>query len=219
MIVGLFHGALLRARARAQRVAAAYDSALLSRPIVTRTATAVVLATSADVAAQALVPPRSARAAADSPAAGARAAAPATAARASPAPAGWDAGRTARLALFSGVMAPPVSSWYGLLAARVRSPLLRTLADQALWAPGGTWAFLFAMRAMREPRRLGDAVAAATSVTPTLLLVNYAVWVPVQLFNFSLVPPRYNMLFVNLISFGWTLYLSAAYGAASEEEG
>lgn len=124
-----------------------------------------------------------------------------------------DVGRTGRLALYTLCMTPLVHRWYGHLAQF--GPLARMVRDQALFAPLGTANFLFCMAAMRDGS-LAAGLSEARDKTPTVLLANWAVWVPAQLVNFAFVPPPYNILFANVVNLGWTVWLvqHAARGAS-----
>ena len=43
---------------------------------------------------------------------------------------------------------------------------------------------------------------------PDVLVANWMLWGPVQLFNFRVVPQKYQVLFANMISLVWNAYLS-----------
>jgi len=128
-----------------------------------------------------------------------------------------DLGRTGRLALYTLCMTPLVHRWYLHLAQF--GPLVRVVRDQALFAPLGTAAFLFCMAAMRD-RSTAAGLSEVREKTPTVLLANWAVWVPAQLVNFRFVPAPYNILFANVVNLGWTVWLvqQAARGSGGPSE-
>jgi hypothetical protein len=189
------------AAATVGRVAAAYDAALVRRPTLVKTATAVAVAVVGDVVCQKLqarafaVESRKARAAADDDAD-------------ADAPPRLDLPRTARMTAWTAFITPAVASWYVLLARTFPgSPLARVAADQLLWAPAGTAGFFTAVEGMRTGSlRAGFAVALER--TPPTLAANWVVWPVAQFVNFTFVPARYTVLFTNVISLGWNGFIS-----------
>mmetsp|Transcript_13975 Transcript_13975/g.24293 ORF Transcript_13975/g.24293 Transcript_13975/m.24293 type:complete len:341 (+) Transcript_13975:156-1178(+) len=57
------------------------------------------------------------------------------------------------------------------------------------------------------PQRLKETL-------PDVIVANWMLWGPVQLFNFRVVPQKYQVLFANMISLVWNAYLSFSTRAA-----
>jgi hypothetical protein len=167
------------AAAAARAFAAAYDRALVRHPTATKTATATAIACAGDALTQG-VGPRP-----------------------------YDAGRTARNAAFTAAITPAVARWYLFLLARFpASPAARVACDQLLWAPAGVAAYFFSMEALAGAP-LADAADAAQERTWPTLRANWLLWPAVQFANFSAVPPRYQVLVVNAVSFFWAAFISS----------
>lgn len=132
----------------------------------------------------------------------------------------WDLVRTARFVLLGTcLVGPAVHTWYGALnrhlpGATLRATLQRTFFDQAVFAP----AFLplwVACNMTLEGRRPRDVQAALRADYPNLLVANWALWTPAQLVTFGLVPPKFQVLFSNMVGFVWNVYLSYKSAALS----
>lgn len=179
-----------------RRFALWYDARLQGSPLLTKTVSAVSLAMAADVTCQHMLKTAE--------------------------EGGFDYGRTVRMGLFTGLMMPAVHQWY-ILLSRVRHPLARMAVDQLIWAPPGTYAFFLAMGTMRSGGDVSVGIADANSKWRQALYANWAVWPAVQAVNFSIVPLRYNVLFVNFFAFFWSIFMSelaaAPVGSGGEGDG
>jgi hypothetical protein len=182
-----------------RRAANSYDSLLVTQPIVTKACTAVVIAAAGDIVCQSLQGASLSATLVEAP-------------EAAPDAVPFDVARVARFASFAAIMTPLVHAWLLALSKRVRSPVVRVLWDQLLWAPIGCVAFLVYNATLQgSPAPLADALAKAE----TVLYANWAVWPMVQLLNFSLVPQRYQVLVVSGASFFWSIFLSFVAAAPS----
>ena len=50
--------------------------------------------------------------------------------------------------------------------------------------------------------------ASIQDVAPSLVVANWACWVPAMAVNFTLIPLRYQVLFSNVVAMTWTVYVS-----------
>jgi len=163
-----------------------YQARLAARPLLTPSITTLILFATGDVAAQQLVERRGAAA--------------------------HDAARTARMALYGGVVFGPAATlWFRVLQRHVvvassanATIAARVACDQLLFAPTFIGVFLGSMAVLEGAspadklrRNYWDALRA-----------NYMIWPFVQGVNFKLVPLEHRVLFVNFISIGWNCYLS-----------
>jgi protein Mpv17 len=199
---------LLRLLARA---ASAYGAALVARPVVTKSATAAVIAAAGDLTCQALLraaaPPRS------PPPLGAVVVVAADTDEGEPPTAPhsrWDAARTARMTLWALAVTPLVHKWFGWLGrAFPSSPLQRMLADQLLFTPINIVAFLFTM-GVAETGCVGGGMQKLHAVLPDVLRTSYTVWPAATWLTFRFVPPPLQLLAVNCVGFVWAIFLSSA---------
>lgn len=163
-----------------------YNGRLAARPLLTQAVTTSVLFATGDITAQQLVEQRGLKA--------------------------HDLTRTGRMALYGGcVFGPVATTWFNLLARKVRipsSPRLETLArvgcDQGAFAPVMIGVFLSSMATME-----GKSVEERLNKTWwSALKTNWMIWPFVQFINFTYVPLPHRVLFANIISIGWNSYLS-----------
>jgi protein Mpv17 len=169
-----------------------YDALLRRRPILVKTTTAVAIASVGDAAAQ--LYEKAGREEEEEE------------------PFQWH--RSLRMAGWVAATTPIQSAWFSALAARVPSPVVRVGLDQLLYAPVGLAGYLFFNAALgdRPGRGILDVDAGGTAVRQHLwagLLANWMVWPAVQLFNFGLVQPRYQILVVNIAALGWSAFVSS----------
>jgi hypothetical protein len=124
--------------------------------------------------------------------------------------------RTGRMAAWAMMTTPLVCRWYSLLYSRFpNSAFRRMAADQLLWAPPATFAMLGFIGAAEGAATVGglgtvqeNARARIVSAYVPTLRANYLVWPAVQYINFAMIPPKFQILFSNLIGLGWSFYLS-----------
>jgi len=122
--------------------------------------------------------------------------------------------RTMRLVFYGGVLfAPPMTKWYQLLN-RIKFPsvakalIYRVWLDQAILTPVAVAYFYGSMSVLEgKPEEAFGRVQAA--YVPTLVR-NWAVYIPTQIINFSLVPPHLRFVVVSIVSLFWNTYLSAS---------
>jgi hypothetical protein len=70
----------------------------------------------------------------------------------------------------------------------------------------------------RHPLRPCDCVFVTFHVQGwECLKVNWAIWIPAQIFNFTCVPTFLRVPFVSLTSFGWTMILSTLQGTLDDD--
>lgn len=109
---------------------------------------------------------------------------------------------------WTAIVTPPMNWWYQFLMTRFpASAVKRVVADQLIWAPIGTSGFFFSIKTM-EGESPEKAVQFTKDNISKALLLNWSMWPFVQYFNFSLVPARFQVLTVNVASFGWNIILS-----------
>ncbi|KAK4538398.1 hypothetical protein CDCA_CDCA17G4423 [Cyanidium caldarium] len=119
---------------------------------------------------------------------------------------------------------PALHGWFAflerLLPAGRWVPLAKLALDQLGFAVVINTSLLWLL-AWMEGSGGGAAGAwrlARPRIKPTLL-GNWRVWPAAQLVNFTLIPPAFQVLYINFISFGWTIYLSELAHASPEESG
>lgn len=122
--------------------------------------------------------------------------------------------RTVRLGFYGGFMfAPVVTKWYQLLnGLRFSTPnkalIYRVYLDQAFFSPAAV-AFFFGSMSMLEGKGVDEATNRISHAFVPTLIRNWAVYVPVQVINFSIVPSHLRFVFVSVVSLFWNTYLSS----------
>ena len=142
----------------------------------------------------------------------------------------WDWWRTLRLAgFYSCVQTPFVHHWFARLE-RVFGPVTplsnaprfaaKVITDQAIGPPLVIGAFCLV-----QPVLNGDGLSGGVEMLrrdwSRVLVACWQVWIPVQCVVFGAVPLKYRILCMNVVSFGWSTFMSSAGGtlaAAPEEE-
>jgi hypothetical protein len=130
--------------------------------------------------------------------------------------------RAVNFAILSGlIFAPLTHYWYGFLSTyivgdTISAAVQRVAYDQLVYSPFTLCLFLVLHLCMEGKKdQVRDKLQ--TDWFPTLLQ-NYAVWIPAQLINFSVVPPPLRVLWANIIGFFWNIYLSDAVNKAPAEK-
>ncbi|KAI5297792.1 Protein required for ethanol metabolism, partial [Ascosphaera atra] len=121
---------------------------------------------------------------------------------------GWDkhdVSRTARMAVYGGVVFGPAATlWYRVLERKVRlsttprTVAARVCADQVVFAPTHMCVFLSSMAVLegKDPReRIRSAFVKGYTA-------NLALWPAVQAVNFRFTPLEHRVMVVNLVSLG-----------------
>ena len=133
--------------------------------------------------------------------------------------------RTVRMACFSTFVWTPLGyKWYYLFIdffttsrflfasrfwpkATLANVVKKTSIDQLVIIPITLTLFLCTNEALQ-----GSSVAKIKkrieSDYQTILVKNWQVWGPVQFFNFYLIPVAYQVIFVRVIGFFWTIFMS-----------
>ncbi|KAJ7634461.1 hypothetical protein FB45DRAFT_468078 [Roridomyces roridus] len=170
----------------------AYNALLLRRPMAAQCGTAALLFGAGDVIAQQAVERRGRE---------------------------HDFARTARLTFYGGaVFGPAITKWFQFLnRIQFKSPtkavVYRVWLDQCVLTPGAVVVFFGSMALLEgKPKEAIPRIGAG--YVPTLLR-NWAVFVPAQVINFSIVPPHLRFVFVSVVSLFWNTYLSVANSMAT----
>ncbi|EEH51993.1 uncharacterized protein MICPUCDRAFT_5975, partial [Micromonas pusilla CCMP1545] len=173
----------------------AYDAALASAPVLTKSITSWAGFTIADVVAQALTNALDLDANANDDG------------RSGSGSVRFDPSRTLRNGLFGLAFYGPVSgAWYACLDANVMTEdpngatavAAKTFLDQALWAPAlVTSLFAWDLACSGEPLR--DLI--------DTLYVNWSFWPAFHVLNFSFVPPGERILYVNVVQVIYNVFL------------
>jgi len=169
------------------RLLARYDTVLQTHPLPTKMATAGLLSTSTDLALQSTagVPPLE-----------------------------QDHHRTARQAIWSGViMAPNLHVWMNVLARipsffSIPAPLLRLAVDTFTFMPASHVAYVAFLSTAAHGSAAHIEADMREKLEP-LLRAGYAVIPPVMLVNLMVVPLRFRVLFINtLLGVGYGSYMN-----------
>jgi hypothetical protein len=161
-----------------------YKDQLKKNPIRTKMITSSIISTTADLVSQKLIQQLS-----------------------------WSPFRSFKFSTYGALLAFIFHNWYSILDALFpntqKSKLelfKRLIVDQLFFAPITTSLFFSYMSMMdgqsnEIPNRL------KLNVFPTLKM-HWRLWPFAQLINFNYIPPSYRVLFGNLVSFFWTIFLS-----------
>jgi len=111
------------------------------------------------------------------------------------------------------MFAPAVTKWYQLLnrlqfSTPTKAVIYRVYLDQAVFSPVAV-GFFFGSMSVLEGKGFGGAADRISHAYVPTLLRNWALFIPTQAINFSIVPPHLRFLFVGVVSLFWNTYLSA----------
>lgn len=124
-----------------------------------------------------------------------------------------DKNRTFRFFLLGAVLvAPTTHHWYRTLlnifpANTLKGAFQRTLLDQALFAPVFIPTFMASAMALAG-EECDEIIPIIRERYADLVLKNWILWVPAQLFNFRFVPAKFQVLFSNCVALLWNAYFS-----------
>jgi len=181
------------------RVLKAYDEALIEKPLLTKSVSALVIAGAADLFCQTALQHRSIMCKDSSiySAFGLGSSNFET----------IDYTRAAVMASYAALIILPVHFWL-IFLSQFKSPSIRMLIDQLAFAPVGTALCIAYTSTLLSDRSMlsGDKFV---KTWLDVLMANWAIWPLLQWVNFSRVPLRYQPLFSNLCGFAWTIFLSS----------
>ncbi|KAL5015865.1 hypothetical protein ScPMuIL_005454 [Solemya velum] len=94
-------------------------------------------------------------------------------------------------------------------------PIKRIILDRLIFAPPFIVLFLYVI-AILEGQGNAAAIQKIRDQYWSILLLNWKVWTPVQYLNVNYIPPKYRVLFGNLIAFVWTIIVARQRRLASK---
>lgn len=131
----------------------------------------------------------------------------------------FDALRCLRLSLYGLLIDGPAGHWwYRVLDSRVvpesptstRAVLLKTAADQVLWAPVMTCVFFAFLKLLEgHPEQVFPTIQ---NMLVRTVVANYVLWPLAHYLNFKFVPSEHRVLYNNVVSVAWNAYLSWSCG-------
>ena len=125
----------------------------------------------------------------------------------------WDTLRTGRFILLGFAMVAPICHvWYGSLMTRFPGNATTAIAkrvflDQAFFAPLFLPMWLLNLW-MLEGRSHEYVLENMQAQVPKTVVANWFIWVPAQIVNLGYVPPKFQVLFSNVVAVVWNTYLS-----------
>lgn len=126
--------------------------------------------------------------------------------------------RAFNFTFLSGVIMPPIMHyWYGYLSTQIvgtnfLAAAKRVACDQLLFAPCIIPVYFIGILLLEG--QFDKIIPKIKADWLNTVLVNYSVWVPAQLINFSVVPAPLRVLWANFVGFFWGIYLSNAANKA-----
>jgi protein Mpv17 len=117
---------------------------------------------------------------------------------------------------------PLMHTWYNTVDRVVKgrgmtAVLKKVVSDMILVAPQmPIWFFTSTQLMEGVPFR--DALDVAIVKTPATVAANYSLWPMTNIITFGVVPLEYRLLFVNIVSLGWSAYLSEQASKPVENE-
>lgn len=126
----------------------------------------------------------------------------------------WDSARTAHMFITGCSMGPLLHYWYFWIdkiapakgVKGIKVVIIKVILDQAFAPFFGGWYFL-AMGLLQ-----GQSVASSWNEFREKFwdyyLAELSLWPAAQMINFLFLHPRYRVLFVNVVTLGWNVYLS-----------
>lgn len=123
-----------------------------------------------------------------------------------------DWARTSRMFAVGLSQGPPHHYWYvwldRLLPKKdIRTVVLKIMCDQFVAAPFFAITFFFGMGIL-EDKRMSECWQEFVKKFPTVYLFDWCIWPPTQYINFVWIPPAFRVLYVNIVTVIWDVFLS-----------
>jgi peroxisomal membrane protein 2 len=176
-----------------------YNEALVANPLMVKSITAGVILGAADLTGQALEKVRSAGAGGEDRIERA-----------------VDVARVARFAIFGLVLQAPWNHFYYQLLDGVLPPTpdpftvttaVKTAIDQFIQAPVFT-VLIFVFLGALEGKNVDGITKQLRDSYGETIIANWKLWVPATVVNLAFVPPILRVLYLNIVFFFWSIYLS-----------
>jgi hypothetical protein len=126
----------------------------------------------------------------------------------------FDWHRSLRITSFGFVVAGPMlSTWYTFLNGQftgqsaLRQTVSRTFVDQFLFTPVFITTF-FSVNGILDGKSSEQIQSKLNADFKSTLVANWKLWIPVQVLNFTFIPPDLRLLFVNSVATIWNSFLS-----------
>ena len=184
-----------------QQAWTSYNDALEAQPLLVKSLTAGVLLGAADLAGQAVQQVTASAAADDDE---------------ETKSASIDFARTARFAFFGLVLQAPWNHAYYLLLDGAIPPTedpwttttaVKTVIDQFVQAPIFT-VLIFAFLGVLEGKNAEQIKSQLEDDYADTMVANWKLWVPATVINLAFVPPILRVLYLNVVFFFWSIFLS-----------
>ncbi|CAN0097989.1 unnamed protein product [Ectocarpus sp. 4 AP-2014] len=141
----------------------------------------------------------------------------------------WDIARTLRWLFFGFAIQAPWNHFFYVLLDGALPPTpdplstttaVKVLIDQFVQAPIFT-VVIFGVLGLLEGKAVADIREQLDQDYKSTMLANWGVFVPAAVVNLAFCPPELRVLFLNVVFFGWTIFLSTVVskgpGEAVEE--
>mmetsp|Transcript_54274 Transcript_54274/g.131689 ORF Transcript_54274/g.131689 Transcript_54274/m.131689 type:complete len:275 (-) Transcript_54274:192-1016(-) len=184
-----------------QQAWTSYNEALEAQPLLVKSLTAGVLLGAADLAGQAVQQVTASAAAGDDEEAKS---------------ASIDFARTARFAFFGLVLQAPWNhAYYSFLDGAIpptedpwtTTTAVKTVIDQFVQAPIFT-VLIFAFLGFLEGKNAEQIKSQLEDDYADTMVANWKLWVPATVINLAFVPPILRVLYLNVVFFFWSIFLS-----------
>lgn len=128
-----------------------------------------------------------------------------------------DVSRTIRFAIFGLILQAPWNHYYYMLLDGQIPPtpdepfsstnIVKVCIDQFIQAPIFT-VLIFVFLGLLEGKALSSIKQQLDSDYKETIIANWKLWVPATIINIGFIPPLFRVLYLNIVFFFWSIYLS-----------
>uniref|UniRef100_A0A8D0C2M5 Mpv17-like protein 2 n=1 Tax=Salvator merianae TaxID=96440 RepID=A0A8D0C2M5_SALMN len=126
----------------------------------------------------------------------------------------WDTDRIAHMFITGCFMGPPLHYWYLWVdritpkkgSQRIKTVITKVALDQTFAPAFGCWYFV--VMGLLQGHTLSYSLNEFKEKFWDYYLAELTLWPTAQMINFLFLPPHYRVLFVNVVTLGWNVYLS-----------